>query len=168
MKKVLNGTLRNFMWYGYDKPARITCTITDEDGYISITADIIPYRCRTPHICGCCHAEVGKAFPWLKKYLWLHGKYVDSGLDTYQFENGLYNLMNGKADYFQYTCHLTDAEMLDITALVEYGLHKCKRWGFYTADDNTKEVFKKNIEKYHIPQRALNAMQEFYKVLEKH
>ena len=165
MKKKIQGTCE---WWG--KPARVICTITDERGYISITADIIPYRCRTPHCCGCCHNEVAKAFPKLRKFLWLHLKSTKTFTDDYYIENTLYHLMNGNIAHVQETLHLTDAEMFEICAFVNYGLHKIPHKGYdgvyYTASDNTKEVFAKGIEKYNIPQRCKDAVQEFYKFVE--
>lgn len=161
MKKVLKGKV-NYC----GKPGRITCTITDENGYISITGGIIPYRCKTEHAGGCIHEYICKAFPKLKKYIGLHLCGLD-GKPMHYVANSLYFFMNNEPENAKNTLRFcTESELKELQNLVLYGLHRTKRSYGYTYDENTLNVYTKALEKYNIPERAKESIKEFYAFLD--
>ena len=142
--------------------SRIKCTITDENGYISITGEITPYRCRTPHCFGCIHDEIAEAFPKLKPWLWLHLKNPD-GSESWWLENALYHLANGNEETAQNILHCSDAEMLELSALVRYGLHKhySELFKHYSCDEDAQRVFNNYVAKMGLQQNIANAYNNF-------
>lgn len=159
MKKFLNGTVR---YNG--KPARIIAKITDERGYISITADLIPYRCKTVHACGCLHDEIIRAFPKLRPYIWLHLYNLD-GTKSYQVENSLYHLFNNDIDGARNELNCTDQEIRDLAALAEFGLHKTRKSYGYTYDKNALSVYENAVNKLNLVRRHKAQINRFYKLL---
>lgn len=160
MKKILRSTVN---YYG--KPARIAATVTDERGYISITADLIPYRCKTVHACGCMHDEIYRAFPKLRPFIWLHLVNVDGSV-TYEIENSLYHFANGDdqaAGRVLGCC--SDKEINDLSALVNFGLHKTKKFGFYSVDGDGRQVYENAVNKLNLRARRLHALKDLYGVL---
>ena len=160
MKKILRSTVN---YYG--KPARIAATVTDERGYISITADLIPYRCKTVHACGCMHDEIYRAFPKLRPFMWLHLVNVDGSV-TYEIENSLYHFANGDdqaAGRVLGCC--SDKEINDLSALVNFGLHKSKKFGFYSVDADGRQVYENAVNKLNLRARRLHALKDLYGVL---
>ena len=165
MKKIINGKTD---YCG--KTARIYCTITDNDGYISITGDVIPYRCKTAHLMGCIHDEIAKAFPKLKKYLWLHLVKLDGSV-IYEVENTLFNLINGNIEAAKNCLGCaTDEELQKLDSLATYGIHKKTNHGcdgvWFSASKDGEELFAKEVEKLGLKQRRLAAIKEFYAFLE--
>ncbi len=168
MKKVIR---RKYNYCG--KPARIVCKITDKDGYISITGEVTPYRCRTPHLCGCIHGEIAKAFPKIEKYLWLHLVNLDGSV-MYEAENTLYHLINDNVNAARLTLGCaTEEELRELDALATYGIHKTRHKSFkgsdwFTADNDGKELFKKAVDKLNLKSRRLAAISDFCEFLEKY
>lgn len=161
MKKVLKGTTE---YCG--APARITCIVTDENGYISITGEIIPYRCRTVHACGCLHDEICKAFPKLRKYIGLHLCGINGEYPHY-IANSLYFFMNNEPENAKNTLRFcTESELKELQNLVLDGLHRTKKSYGYTYNENTLHVYTKALEKYNIPERAKESIKEFYTFLD--
>lgn len=168
MKKVLFGTVD---YCG--KPAKIKCYITDNDGYLSITADIIPYRCRTPHCCGCCHDEIQKAFPELKPFIWLHLVDVKDGSVMHEVANSLYMLANDDEKAAQSVLNCTDEEIRELSALVHYGLTRTKTWwgykdkkpGYEIKGEDNRRVYENALNKLNLRARRLNALNDLYSVL---
>lgn len=155
MKKILNGS-----YIEHGKRNRVTCTITDERGYISITGEVTPYRCRTPHICGCVHDHIAKAFPQLRPYLHLHLTNKD-GSRAFWCENALYYLANNDTPAARYCLNCTDAEMRELDALVRYGLHKEHHsWG-YNVEGQGKELFAKAVANMGLQERNKQAYNNF-------
>lgn len=155
MKKILNGS-----YIEHGKRNRVTCTITDERGYISITGEVTPYRCRTPHICGCVHDYIAKAFPQLRPWLSLHLTNAD-GSQSWWYENALYHLANNDTDAAQACLKCTDAEIRELDALVRYGLHKEHHsWG-YNVEGQGKELFAKAVANMGIQERNKQAYDNF-------
>jgi len=158
MKKILTGA---FLLNG--KKARIVCTLRDTDGYISITGCVFPYRCKTAHIAGCCHEEIVKAFPKLKKFINLHLNDCETGLPMHCYSNALFHLVNGKSEYTKEMLQLTDRELLELSALAEYGLHKKHNsWGV-SCDKQAEELFSNTCRKMGVETRLRKQMEEFYK-----
>lgn len=167
MKKILNGKT---LYYG--KPARIKATITDENGYISITGELTPYRCRTAHVFGCIHEEIEKAFPALKPYIWLHLVNLDGSV-MHEIANTLYFLANDDTKAAQKHLHCTDDEILRLSAFVRYGLHREKtvyNYGetgekAYHITGDGVQLFEKELKKYNFASRRKAAINNFYNVL---
>ena len=161
MKKILNGVVN---YNG--KPARIAAKITDVSGYVSITAEIIPYRCKTVHVCGCLHNEICEAFPQLRPFMWLHMVHTDGSIGN-EGADGLHYLVNGyEAAARRLLCCCSDREFMELSALVRYGLHKSKTaWGSYTVDGDGLKIYEKLLNSYNLPARRLNAIKDFYGVL---
>lgn len=167
MKKVIWGKCQ---YNG--KPARIYCTLRDTDGYISITGGIIPYRCRTEYCCGCIHAEISKAFPKLRKYLWLHLIPKDGGVNP--IENTLYALANDNENEARMYLHCTEEELREISAFARYGLCRRKAWysysekkQIYTIDGkDSKRIFADFLKKFKFEERRKQAIKEFYEFVD--
>lgn len=167
MKKILNSMV------DYNgKPAKIKCTIEDINGYISITGEITPYRCRTPHCCGCIHDEIYKAFPALRPFLWLHLVNLDGSV-SYEVENSLYMLANDDETAAQKMLHCTDDEIRELSALVRYGLQRSRTWwsykdkkpGYEIKGADSRKVYTNYLNKLGLVRRRLNAIKDFYGVL---
>lgn len=169
MKKIFNATMN---YNG--KPARIACTVTDKDGYISITGELTPYRCRTPHVCGCIHEEISKAFPKLRPFLWLHCVNLDGSV-TYEIENSLYMIANDDEKAAQSVLHCTDDEILELSALVHNGLHRSPTWwgykdnrqGYEVKGEDSRRVYAEKLESFNLRARRLQAIGDFYEFLSK-
>ena len=157
MKKILRST---FLLYG--QRARIICVIQDIDGYISITGSVFPYKCKTAHFCGCCHEYIVKAFPKLKKYINLHLNDCKTALPMHCYSNALYHLMNGKPEYTKDSLQLTDRELLELQALVNYGLHKSYKYGIWCCDQQAQDLFANTCRKMGIEDRLRKQMADFY------
>lgn len=142
--------------------ARIKCKITDKDGYIAITGEIIPYKCRTPHCFGRIHEYIAKAFPKLKPWLWLHLKNSD-GSESWWLENALYHIANGNEEAAQNILRCTDAEMFELSALVRYGLHKEYHAysKYYSCGKDAQRVFNSYIERMGLQTKIANAYKDF-------
>ena len=161
MKKILHGT---FLLDG--ETARINRTIRDVDGYVSITAEIYPYRCGTPRIAGCCHEYIVKAFPKLKKYINLHLNDCETALPMHCYSNALYWIVNGQSEHAKESLQLTDRELMELQALAEYGLHKKHNsWGI-SCDKQAEEIFANECRKMGVETRLRKQMDEFYKYVE--
>ena len=166
MKKILKGKV---IYYG--QPARITAKITDVDGYISITGEIIPYRCKTVHCCGCLHDYIVEAFQGLRPFIWLHLVNLDGSV-MHEVENSLYMLANDDIEAAKVMLHATDAEIQDLYNLVYYGLHREKTWwgykdnktGYHVKGDGVR-VYAAQLAKLNLKERRLRAIDEFYKYL---
>lgn len=161
MKKILNGVVN---YNG--KPGRIQATITDVNGYISITGEIKPYRCKTVHACGCLHDEIYKAFPALRPFLWLHLVNLDGSV-PFEVENSLFYLANNENEKALNMLHCTPAELSELSALVTFGLHHQKlSWGmYYTVSEDGQKVYARTLAKLNLQSRRLNAIKDFYGVL---
>lgn len=168
MKKTLKG-VTNYC----GKPARITCKITDERGYISITGELTPYRCRTPYVCGCMHNEIVKVFPELRPFIWLHLVNISDGSVSREIASSLFMLANDDEKAAQNMLHCTDNELRELSALVHYGLHRSHAWYRYDNDKKAYEVngadsvriYTARLESFGLRARRLQAIKEFYKVL---
>lgn len=138
-----------------------SAVVTDERGYLAITGEVIPPRCKTPQACGCCHDKIAEAFPMLRKLLPFHLADLKSGFSSYAIENSCHCLLNGERDVAQSLLHATDAEMQELEALCTYGL--CvTRWcnSFNQITGQSKEVYANTIHKMGIPQRVEKEMAE--------
>ena len=165
MKKELKGKVM------YDnKLSRIVCHITDERGYVSITAEIYPPHCKYPHSFGILKEYIAKAFPMLKPYLRLHGM----KFNKYDLENALYyidnNLNNGESglEYVKNTWALTDKETATLNAFCNFAIYKsysplCKQ---YRRDKMAQDMFAKEVERLGIVKRNLKQITEFKKFVE--
>lgn len=169
MKKVFNSTTT---YNG--KPARIACTVTDKDGYISITGELTPYRCRTPHVAGCCHDEISKAFPKLRPFLWLHLVNLDGSV-MHELENSLYMIANDDEKAAQSVLHCTDDEINELSALVHNGLHRSPTWwsykdgqkGYEIKGEDSRKIYADHLAALHLQERRRAALADFYAMLEK-
>lgn len=167
MKKILNGTTK---YNG--KPARIKATITDENGYISITGEITPHRCRKPHAFGCVHEEIAKAFPKLQPFMWLHLVNLDGSV-MHEVANTLYFLANDDTEAAQKHLHCTDEEILRLSAFVRYGLHREKtvfnygetgKKAYHVTGDGV-QLFERELKKYGFTAKRKAAIIKFYRLL---
>lgn len=168
----INKTLQAVTTYE-GKPARIACTVTNKNGYISITGELIPYRCRTPHHCGCIHEEIIKTFPKLRPFLWLHLT-NDDGSRIHEVENSLYMIANDDEEAAQILLHCTDNEIRELSALVHNGLHRsptpwnykgCK--GYEIKGEDSRRIYAAKLESFNLRARRLKAINELYNVLSK-
>ena len=165
MKKQLKGRVM----YG-NRLSRITCYITDERGYISITAGIYPPHCKNAHAWGPLVEEISEAFPKLKPYLRLH-MLTFNKLDM---ENALYhidnNLNNGESglEYVKNAWTLTDKETATLNAFCNFAIHKTlspftKK---YKRDKTAVDMFAKEVERLGIIERNNKQIEEFKKFVE--
>lgn len=162
MKKILNG------YISYKTPGRkdrITCVITNENGYISITGEIKPYRCKNTYACGYLHKEIAEAFPRLRPYLWLHLYNMD-GTQTFEIENSLFYLLNGEDEAARNCLNCSDGEFAALKSLVTYGLHKTRKSYGYIYNENTLAVYAAAVKKYNIQERHKMAVNEFLKFVD--
>lgn len=152
------------------KTANIYCEITDKDGYISITGEIIPYGCRRPQVFGCIHEELAEAFPKLRPYLWLHLVNLDGSL-MHEVANSLYMLANDDVKSAQDMLNCTDEEIADLHSLVRNGLHRTRTWwsynddkqkGWHISDKDSIAIYTKELEKFGLRARRRKAIAEFY------
>lgn len=163
MKKIFNGSM---LLDG--KRARVKAVVTDENGYISITGEVTPYKCRTPHICGCCHEEIAKAFPKLRKFLPLHLVDIYTNLPMHAYRNASYFIVNGKYESAKSILNATNEQMAELVALVNYGLHKKTRFGVRSLDESAQELFDTWCEKLGIRNNLTNLMNELYNYIGKY
>lgn len=167
MKKSFNSKV-----YYNGKPARITATVTDENGYISITGEIIPYRCKTVHAAGCLHEYIYMAFPKLRPFIWLHLVNLD-GTIMYEVENSLYMLANDDVTAAQSVLGCSDDEIDKLYNLVRFGLHRSKTsWGYrdhltgyQISDENSVQTYTAALNKLGLRSRRLHAINDLYGVL---
>ena len=130
------------------KPARIACTVTNKDGYISITGELTPYRCRTPHAASCIHEEI---------------------------ENSLYMIANDDEKAAQNVLHCTDDEINELSALVHNGLHRSPTWwsykdgqkGYQIKGEDSRRIYAEKLESLNLRARRLAAINDLYDVLSK-
>lgn len=165
MKKELKGKVM----YN-NRLSRIICNITDERGYISITAEIYPPHCKNAHACGTLVEEISEAFPKLKPYLRLHCL----RFNNVDMENALYyidnNLNNGESglEYVKNSWALTDKETATLNAFCNFAIHKTlspftKK---YKRDKMAVDMFTKEVERLGIIERNNKQMEEFKKFVE--
>jgi len=156
------------------KPARIACTVTNKDGYISITGELTPYRCRTPHAAGCIHEEIEKAFPKLRPFIWLHLANLDGSV-MHEIENSLYMIANDDEKAAQNVLHCTDDEINELSALVHNGLHRSPTWwsykdgqkGYQIKGEDSRRIYAEKLESLNLRARRLAAINDLYDVLSK-
>jgi hypothetical protein len=162
MKKELKGKVM------YDnKLSRIVCHITDESGYVSITAEIYPPHCKYPYACGILKEYIAKAFPMLEPYLRLHGM----KFNKYDLETALFcidNNVNGGLEYVKNTWALTDKETATLNAFCNFAIHKSYSplWKQYKRDQMAQDMFAKEVERLGIVERNLKQITEFKKFVE--
>ncbi len=159
-----------------NRDARIKCNITDENGYISITGEIILKYCRRPAVCGCIHTEIATAFPEIAPYLFLHLVNKD-GTVMHEINNSLYCLANNDPERAKMILNCTDGEIDDLYSLVYYGLHKKRtvycytdmknncRPGYQVTGKDSIKLYSDALEKMDLKNRRLKALQEFYSVV---
>ena len=165
MKKELKGKVMY-----YNRLSRIICHITDESGYISITASIYPPHCKNAYACGTLEEEISVAFPKLKPYLRLHCL----TFNNVDMENALYlidnNRTNGESglEYVKNAWALTDKETATLNAFCNFAIHKTlspftKK---YTRDKMAVDMFAKEVERLGIIERNNKQIEEFKKFVE--
>lgn len=154
------------------RPGRIVCEVTNEGGYISITGEIIPYRCRTAHICGCIHKEIEAAFPDLAPFMWLHLVNVDGSV-MHEVSNSLYFLANDDVTRAKNYLHASDDEINGLYNFVCLNLKRSKMsWkyddinaAYSITDENDIKAYTGMLEKLNLRSRRINAINDFYGVL---
>jgi hypothetical protein len=165
MKKELKGKVM----YN-NRLSRIICHITDERGYISITAGIYPPHCKNAHAWGTLVEEISEAFPKLKPYLRLHClKFGKTDMETalYLIDN---NCANGESglEYVKNAWGLTDKETATLNAFCNFAIHKTYSplWKQYERDKMAVDMFAKEVERLGIIERNNKQMEEFKKFVE--